>query len=53
MKILSAIAEGFSYWIEAVAETVITLHGWLRRRASSSWSKGCRRIRGSGRSANH
>jgi len=29
MKILSAVAQGFSYWIESVAETVITLHGWL------------------------
>jgi general secretion pathway protein L len=29
MKILSALTEGFSYWIESVAETVITLHGWL------------------------
>ena len=29
MKILSAIGQGFSYWIESVAETVIAVHGWL------------------------
>jgi general secretion pathway protein L len=29
MKILFAIAQGFSYWIESVAATVIALHGWL------------------------
>jgi general secretion pathway protein L len=29
MKALSVIAEGFARWIDSVAGTVITVHGWL------------------------